>query len=68
MSERVNGSLEKNIKCTQCPWQGRETVEKIEPQSIEQNFAFLVGKGIDTPKRCPECGADTVPLTKEMVS
>ena len=67
MKNNSTSSLEKNIRCTKCPWQGRHTIEKIKPQTTFENFGFKIATGLENIK-CPKCGSDTIPCTKKMVS
>jgi DNA-directed RNA polymerase subunit RPC12/RpoP len=59
--------VEKLLKCPHCEWQGRRILEPVHKQDIWEAFTTLIGfslKGI----KCPNCGKDTTPTTKELVS
>jgi endogenous inhibitor of DNA gyrase (YacG/DUF329 family) len=60
-------TLEKLLKCPHCEWEGRRVIETLKPQSDWKEFTTLLGVGLQGVK-CPECGTDTVPTTKELVS
>lgn len=60
-------ALEKLLKCPHCQWEGRRTVEPLGQRSDWKAFTSLIGVGLQGVK-CPDCGKDTVPTTKELVS
>lgn len=60
-------TLEKILKCPACKWEGRRVIETLRPQPDFKGFTFLIAVGLRGVK-CPQCGKDTVPITKELVS
>lgn len=61
-------TLEKILKCPACKWEGRRVIETLRPQSdFIKGFKSLIAVGLRGVK-CPQCGQDTVPTTKELVS
>ncbi len=60
-------TLEKRLKCPHCQWEGRRIVESLEKQSRWKKFTTLISVGLKGVK-CPDCGKNTIPTTKELVS
>lgn len=61
------GLIQRDGQCTKCKWQGKVQVENIKPQTAFEELGSLIAVGLRSSK-CPECGADTIPDTRQMVS
>lgn len=60
-------TLERKFRCTNCNWTGRSIIENTKPMNDFKKIANLIAVGV-RDKKCPKCGADTIPNTREMVS
>lgn len=62
-------SFEKEIKCTNCSWQGRRVIEKphVNGNSFEE-VTSLLAISLQKSDACPQCGSVTTPSTKILVS
>jgi len=60
-------TIEREEKCTKCTWKGRRLVESIKPQSEWEDMTSLLAVGLQSAK-CPKCGGDTIPITKQLTS
>lgn len=61
-------SLERILKCPACGWTGRRVIEQLTPpKDTWQGLTQLIATGLKGIK-CPDCGQDTHPSTKELIS